>query len=1395
MATDFDWKRFWCPRGETFSLADRGFLFDPTTEYGKLLNQNLVSFDQLASVPCLALLGEPGVGKSWALRNSTTAPENCAADRGAKAVYVDLRSFGSEDHLIDALFESREWEKWRAGSYGLELFLDSLDECLLRIDNVGVLLADELPKQPVERLRLRIACRTAVWPEVLGNALQELYGNDSFKAYELVPLRRIDVQHAAEKSGVPNPRDFLTRIDGLDVASLAIKPVTLRFLIEKYVRTGDFPANHIDLYETGCRILCEESNESRLGSGRHGHLSADERLAIASRIAAVTQLANRYAVWTGNEAGRVPSEDVLIREIVGGTESGPDEISVTTDSIRKVLDTGLFSSRGPHRIGWAHQTYAEYLAARYCVQRRMPAQQLRALLFHPADGGRRLVPQLHELAAWASVMEPTILPIVAESDPEALLGAAAASLSEGQRQLVTQSIMDQCDAGLRLDLRWSFYHVSRKLKHSALADQLRSYVLSSHKSPSARHVAITIIRYCEVEELAEGLAEIALNIEEDAYLRAHAAAVVAEIGSADVRQRLRPLASGEAGDDPDDELKGSALKALWPGLITIGDLLPLITLPKRINLVGTYSVFLDSSFVQALNTVDLPTVLRWSTEQRLTDLSPGPIGRVTDAILLRAWENFEHPGVAQGLGAAALSKIKSCDSLTSRFDRSRLRELVRTDHERRRRLFSEIAPQLSSQDYAAVLSLGIPLLVREDFDWLLQGVVSRSIQVQAKIGAMLILALADSGDSGQMRKLWYACESDEFLKSECRYFFGPIALGSEEARYLREDLRLRQEAEQPSNSGPPLTERIERDLRAVEEGSVAAWAQLAYDLGLEANGARVALEIETDDLTGMPGWREADSRTRERILNAAFRFLIEGEPQNDRWFGSRSTPYQAIAGFQALVTLLHSAESQLSLLSPEVWSKWVPILLVSPLRNPHNSNLHQELLHRAYARVPDELTNRVMQLIDRENQQDGYLFAIDEVECCWDDRIAQALFAKVSDRRLKPRIVRDLLGLLIRRDVPGAVDLAKSFFCLPPPAPGSDLERMAAALEALILNSVDAAWEIVWPVIEQNSQVGRAVIASVSYADPSRGGFIRKLSEQRLGQLYIWMVRNYPVMDRTGVAGAMGPEDTAMMLRDGILEHLKQRGTFAASDAIRNAMQSLPDHTWLRHHLSEAEALARAASWQPISVRHLLDLAFDSRKRLIENGEQLIEAVIESLNALQLKLRDELPVVRDLWNGRDGLFWPKDEKELSDYVARHLREDLVTRCVIVNREVEIRRGIGDGSGQRTDIHIDAVLPNSQSDIREQVHVITEVKGNWNSELLTAMESQLRNRYLKDNKYKYGIYLTGWFSCAKWDDADIKKSRCLNLSLSEIKAALDQQARELSSDGYSIRSYVLDVSLT
>jgi hypothetical protein len=75
-----------------------------------------------------------------------------------------------------------------------------------------------------------------------------------------------------------------------------------------------------------------------------------------------------------------------------------------------------------------------------------------------------------------------------------------------------------------------------------------------------------------------------------------------------------------------------------------------------------------------------------------------------------------------------------------------------------------------------------------------------------------------------------------------------------------------------------------------------------------------------------------------------------------------------------------------------------------------------------------------------------------------------------------------------------------------------------------------------------------------------------------------------------------------------------------------------------------------------------------------------------------------------------------------------------------------------------------------------------------------MQTQLVDRYLKDNDCKHGIYLVGWFLCGKWSKRDPGRRSLKLKTLMGLTNYLTRQAKQLSSAGLQIRALVLDASL-
>ena len=649
----YNWPRFWCPRDGYIQLDEDGLLVDPESDLAETLSLQLPRLEALAGASCLALLGEPGTGKSHEVGRIYTASRS-AANHGT-TLFVDLRAYDSTSELRRDLFDSTHFREWVEGSGPLTLYFDSLDEALLEITPLSAWLLGQLHEQPTERLRVRFACRTADWPPFLEAQLRMIWGDDRCGVYEIAPLRYRDVREAAAVRGL-NPEAFTTEMRRKKAGALASKPVTLNFLLNLFASQGRFPASQAELYRKGCRQLCEEQNPERRASRRTGRFPASQRLAAASRIAAVTVFGNRSAVWTEVDSGNVPSSDVTRADLSGGTEVlGGDSVNVDEDLLQEALGTGLFSSRGEHRLGWAHQTYAEFLAALWVAEHRMPLPQIEALIRHPGDPGGRIIPQLAETVAWLSGMDPRVRTLVLDVEPELLLRSDVERATDEERARMVKRLVHRAASGELQRPPFGSQPPYDRLLHPRLDAQLRAFITDRSLPHDARELAIKISRSTESRAVQNELADLALDVTEPIELRVDATLALARIGDSETRRRLLPLATEEQQEDVTDDLKGYALEATWPDHLTAVQLFEVLTPPKRPSFHGGYTGFFYRLAAKAETISPLSTALSWVRAEQWTH---GMLRVLPEAILLAAWSHLDEPDVLDAFAEVVIDAMK-----------------------------------------------------------------------------------------------------------------------------------------------------------------------------------------------------------------------------------------------------------------------------------------------------------------------------------------------------------------------------------------------------------------------------------------------------------------------------------------------------------------------------------------------------------------------------------------------------------------------------------------------------------------------------------------------------------------------------------------------------------------
>jgi hypothetical protein len=183
---------------------------------------------------------------------------------------------------------------------------------------------------------------------------------------------------------------------------------------------------------------------------------------------------------------------------------------------------------------------------------------------------------------------------------------------------------------------------------------------------------------------------------------------------------------------------------------------------------------------------------------------------------------------------------------------------------------------------------------------------------------------------------------------------------------------------------------------------------------------------------------------------------------------------------------------------------------------------------------------------------------------------------------------------------------------------------------------------------------------------------------------------------------------------------------------------------------------------------------------------------LESLDRFQADLQGEPTTAEVLWipqrakGGRIEGHDVRSENFFSNVLRQHFRQDLQRANLLIKRELEIRPSLGAGTGQRTDIFVEAFTRGPANEKLAVITVVVEVKLSGNAESETGLATQLRG-YLADQSYQHGIFLVGWHF------GQFGRKPTARLGQSELLAQLNQQAAALAPN-YHIKAKILDIRL-
>ena len=367
-----------------------------------------VRLSELRSAPAYVLLGEPGLGKSTALR------QECEL-AGELAAFVDARDFLTLDLDRHPELHSKA------------LFIDGLDE--VRTGAVDARTAlDEIRHRldALGRPKFRLSCREADW---LGNndrsRLERVSPTSQVRVLHLDPLSNGHIEQILQgHPGVADPRRFIKSARQCGIGDLLSNPQTLTMVADVVGGGAGWPASRTETFEMACCAMAREQNEEhRFGSKQW---SLDELLEAAGQICAALLITGSAEVSLGFDG---PNTDHLPLDSLGAP---------SVDVAKAAVSTRLFRGTQERRFAPTHRHVAEFLGARYLASRIEDGLSVRRVLSLICGSDGIVVNEMRGLSGWLAALCPRSRDLLLEQDPVgvALYGDLTTFSADDRSQLL-----------------------------------------------------------------------------------------------------------------------------------------------------------------------------------------------------------------------------------------------------------------------------------------------------------------------------------------------------------------------------------------------------------------------------------------------------------------------------------------------------------------------------------------------------------------------------------------------------------------------------------------------------------------------------------------------------------------------------------------------------------------------------------------------------------------------------------------------------------------------------------------------------------------------------------------------------------------------------------------------
>jgi hypothetical protein len=1405
--------RFVSTAAESEAVAPDGNVLLPATGVADAEARfNATALADLSPQGGVLLLGEPGMGKTEA---ATTLADrwSCAGAVRWDGRPIDLAvatDFAAFQALVAA--EIREVLSTAPADSGGHnppcLFvLDNVDRCGLAPATLVAALCKEIDRPETAEACLVLACRTTEWPAGAHVPLQKRL--PGFTVRHLLALERQQTDALAAAAGA-DPAAFQAALDQAGATALAGNPLTTNLLIERFLASGAATADPTDLFLTALTCLAAEPDLAWARQRRNRGIAVpppQHRLAVAARIAAMLTLCGRTHV---SEASVHHGQSALdVADVAGGEEPLPaGSVPVGMNEVDDALSCALFEPAGQGGRAPYHPSISACLTAKYLSERRLSDRQLRSVLLMSDDLGGWVHPPLREVAAWLVALDVRRFAWIVEADAETVAAYPYARAKEQVRAPLVdrllelagrESLRNPALAGFALD----------ELSHPALEAQLAAAL---ETGPAGKlRAAIAIAQATQSRGLSALLSQLAVDSSQDTAVRVRAVRALAVLHPATASKALRPVLL-EPSEPLADELRGALLDVLWPDAISPEELVSALTRELSPLVFGLYSLFLNR-LPDLLPDRALPAVLHWAAgeyprgDRIQTMLSRRPSGDIAARLITRAWQAQDRTTILPALALLIRTRLFSDVG----FDMPAPLGLGPGDSQDRRTLIALLVEDAGEHDAVRLayspVSRSLALLRPDDLSWLLDKECTASDSAARKWRQLMHVVFNPTIQ--EHRHLARA----HLASTAWTEVFEPALAAPEPSS--RTNARPPTPApvaedgadQQPDQPREALLNELVSLLNRAEAGDSDSFWQLCLRMRVDPE-TLTASQLQPAEMASLPGYSlltQLDPMARKRLEHAALIFLDTAHPHTDEWI---DTPghgnWAAEAGYLAFTLLAKNRPSLLTKLHARTWTTWASALVArSGPGADENDAIQSKLLRKLARTAPGAATEPAIRMIRTAAAAGGYAHEIRFAPLYWTDELAEALAGLLDNHIQNPRSGAYAIALtLLIRQRHVATRTALDMLISEVETEEAPSARSVTAAACMLRGDLHRCWPQILRAMAAAPAWGRALVAELAISSDDSVSVLSEMTEGQLGQLYRWCLDHVPP-ESDNWEGSEDPtarhHDVAFW-RERVINTLIGRATLGAVRDLTALATEQPQRLWLNRTLNQArEQIIAGGVTYALSTAEFHEMLHEAGRRIVRDSADLFQLVLEELDELQIAMQGAPPQAVFLWNEirvpkADSRWDPKNEPEISDYVAQHLRDHLRARGAFTDREVEVERTSRNGTGRRIDLLVQAKPAlNAGTASREECRVVIEVKGPWNSDLDTGIEKQLA-KYMRKVGTGYGIYLVSWYPQHQWSPSDYRsrKSRS-RLTRQELTESLTRQAeQERRRAGTVVHSVVLSL---